>query len=76
MNTKERLNGRLRGLKSLVEGALDCVIEGQNNVHRREWDLAATNLRKLFRNATAIQKQRPTVLRQLRLARKESRERR
>ena len=76
MNAKERLNGRLRGLKSLVEGALDCVLEGQNNVERQEWIFGTTNLRKLFRNASAIQKQRATVLRLLRLARKESDERR
>jgi hypothetical protein len=58
-------------LERNVSRTVDCLLESKNNVHRREWDLAATNLRKLFRNATAIQNQRPTVLRQLRLARKD-----
>jgi hypothetical protein len=63
---------RLNTLKLLAEGALDCVVESQNEVVWGEWGSAETNLRKLFRNAAAIQRQRGNVLRWIRLARKEA----
>ncbi len=71
MHRTTELQDRLAKLRPLVSGVLDCFNETENNARRGEWDSAETNLRKLFRNATAIRKQRLAVLRELRLARRE-----
>lgn len=70
MKSETRLSLSMVSLERNVSRLVDCLLESKSNVHRREWDLAATNLRKLFRSATAIQKQRDTVLHLLRLSRK------
>jgi hypothetical protein len=66
-----RLLKRVVPLERLVSGAIDCVLEARNNAERGEWAFAETNLRTLFRNATAIAKRRTATLHLLRLARKE-----
>jgi hypothetical protein len=72
MSRTSQLQVRLAKLRPLVSGAVDCLHEAENNVARGEWRFATVNLRKLFRNATAIQRQRAAVLHELHLARKES----
>ena len=71
MSHRTKLQRSLVGLHELVSSSVDCLLEGKANVERGEWDFAATNLRKLFGNATAIAKHRRIVLRDLRLARSE-----
>lgn len=71
MHRTTELQDRLANLRPLVSGLLDCFNETENNARRGEWEFAETNLRKLFRNATAIRKQRAALLRELRLARRE-----
>jgi hypothetical protein len=62
------IQDRLAKLQPLVGDAVDCFLEGMNNVQRGEWDFATVNLRKLFRNATRIQLQRAAVMRAVREA--------
>lgn len=71
MRATGELNKRLRSVKQLAEGTVDCVLESLTNVQRGEWDFAVTNLRMLFRDAAKMVRQRTAVLRRLRLARKE-----
>jgi len=71
MSREPQLQGRLTKLQTLVSAVVNCLLEAQNNVERAEWDFAETNLRKLFRNATVLQRQRAAVLREVRLARRE-----
>jgi hypothetical protein len=71
MSRKSQLQDRLAKLRQLVGGAVDCLLESQNNVERAEWDFATTNLQKLFRNAAAIARERRNVLADLRRARRE-----
>lgn len=62
---------RIALLERLVSGAVDCVLEARNNVGRGEWHFADANLRTLFRNASAIARQRKPVIRAMRRARRE-----
>lgn len=62
---------RLAFLEKSLSAAVDCLLEARNNTTRAEWDFGDTNLRTLFRNATAIRRQRAAVLRMLAHARKE-----
>ena len=64
------LQRQLVPLERLVSGAVDCVLEARNNVARGEWELADANLRTLFRNASAIARQRKPVIRAMLRARK------
>lgn len=71
MKRRTSLQRRLAPLERLVSGAVDCVLEARNNVGRGEWDLADANLRTLFRNASAIVRQRKSVIRALCQSRRE-----
>jgi hypothetical protein len=71
MNRRKSLQRRLAPLERLVSGAVDCVLEARNNAARGEWDFAGSNLRTLFRNASAIARQRKSVLRAVRVLRRE-----
>jgi hypothetical protein len=70
-NPLELLLDRVKALEAELSRAVDCALEGKNNIERREWDFAECNLRKLFRNVAAIGRQREITVRQLRLAKKE-----
>ncbi len=70
MHRTTELQDRQAKLRPLVSGLLDCFNETENNARRGEWEFGETNLRKLFRDATAIRKQRLAVLREVRLARR------
>ena len=75
MKRRTSLQRRLARLERLVSGAVDCVLEARSNVERGEWDFAGSNLRTLFRNASAIARQRKSVIRALLRVRREGKSR-
>ncbi|NBV22799.1 MAG: hypothetical protein EBS05_12900 [Proteobacteria bacterium] len=65
-----KVQSRLVRLKLRINAALDCFLEAKNNVERREWDFAETNLRTLFRNASLLSRLRKPSLRALQQAKR------
>lgn len=69
--TKRNLQKRLAAVEKLLSGAVDCVLEGRNNVERSEFDFAERNFQILFRNASKIARQRKLRMRELRQVKRE-----
>lgn len=73
MNPATNLPRRLATAERRIGRALDALLEARNNVERREWFFAESNLRGLCRNCALIARERRALMRLVRAARKEGR---